>query len=930
MNKLCNILFWNCSNGLLSKIFVVKEIITDLNPYLFFISEAELKNEEQIKACSIENYTLHVSKGMALGKSRSCCFLRDGLDFTRLNELESLELILFESKSHRLRIGGFYKPFTPPENMSAKQMESDLLSGISKAAITELDFFCGGDMNIDMLKMDNKALEHASWLVDNGLNQLVKDFTRYRVAHLANGQIRYESSMIDHVYSNKEAQDIGLIPTAFSDHEILCLKRPLEEVMHRRKKIKIRNWNQYSEEKLLDYLSTKEMNIHNYSSLMIEAFNDLVPLRTCRIKPGQVVCPNLEKMKKKRCRILKQYRKTGKDYHLDEARKLGRILKKEYKKRIKENIQMKANANDPKAFWATVNEFLGRKTNKELAIKRNDIITTNPKELAKIFLDFFIGKVNDLARLDKCPIMDVSSGHPGFQPLQFTHEDLAKALKGVKNKKCSGIDNIPLIVAKDFVHSHMELSLQIFNDAARCFPDEWRTAKVLPLLKKGNNLDVNNYRPISNLVSMSKIYERLLLQRLLDETDGMEGRSQHGFRKSYSTATAVLELQSIIAKALDEGSIVAVYSVDLSAAFDLLRIDTFDKIISSYISSGLRHSLIEFLKERKITVDIDGHRSNIGKLEVGCVQGSTLGPRLFTLYTSQISSQLNADGFVCYADDSYVVTVGKTIEEVTRRVSSTSKIHVEYLESLGMKVNTSKTEIVFFSKKEEIVCEVPFADTLVKTQPFMKVLGVVFDYRLTWEKHVRQVVAKSSAKLSVLQKLRRFYTRKQFIQILTSQFFSTLYYCSQAWLTSTTHVKLWKIVNSIHYRALRVALHEYRPKTNREKIDLLCGRASPKQWSKYCIASLVINCLQNGKPTLLVSFIRETLYHERRSPNIGKFYNNAKGKIGRQKLGNNLEFMSAIRDDWLDTGTAIGPDRLRRILKKTFFAYLNQPTIIDV
>ena len=169
---------------------------------------------------------------------------------------------------------------------------------------------------------------------------------------------------------------------------------------------------------------------------------------------------------------------------------------------------------------------------------------------------------------------------------------------------------------------------------------------------------------------------------------------------------------------------------------------------------------------------------------------------------------------------------------------------------------------------------------------------------------------------------------KQFIQILTSQFFSTLYYCLQAWL-ATTSAKLWKIISSIHYRALRVALNEYRP-TNREKIDLLCKRASPKQWSKYCIASLLINCIQNEKPTLLVSFIKETLYHERQSPNIGKFYNNVKGKIGRQKLGNNLEFMSAIRDDWLDTGTAIGPDRLRRILKKTFFAYLNQPTIIDV
>jgi hypothetical protein len=121
---------------------------------------------------------------------------------------------------------------------------------------------------------------------------------------------------------------------------------------------------------------------------------------------------------------------------------------------------------------------------------------------------------------------------------------------------------------------------------------------------------------------------------------------------------------------------------------------------------------------------------------------------IFTLYTSQISSQLNSDGFVCYADDSYVVK--KSVEEATRRVSSTSKIHVEYLESLGMKVNTSKTEIMFFTKKEEIICEVPFADTFIKSKPYMKVLGIIFDYKLTREKHIHQTVTKSSAKLSVL------------------------------------------------------------------------------------------------------------------------------------------------------------------------------------
>ena len=82
---------------------------------------------------------------------------------------------------------------------------------------------------------------------------------------------------------------------------------------------------------------------------------------------------------------------------------------------------------------------------------------------------------------------------------------------------------------------------------------------------------------------MSKIYEKLLLKRLIEETNGLEGESQYGFRKNFSTNTATLELQSHIAKAVDSGSIVAVYSVDLSSAFDLLRADTFPSLSSNKI-----------------------------------------------------------------------------------------------------------------------------------------------------------------------------------------------------------------------------------------------------------------------------------------------------------------------------------------------------------
>jgi hypothetical protein len=129
-------------------------------------------------------------------------------------------------------------------------------------------------------------------------------------------------------------------------------------------------------------------------------------------------------------------------------------------------------------------------------------------------------------------------------------------------------------------------------------------------------------------------------------------------------------------------------------------------------------------------------------------------------------------------------------------------------------------------------------------------------------------------------------------------------------------------VCSVHYRALRVSVQNYKGRINCEKLEMMCQRASPKQWSKYAISTIVIKCLHPliKQPTKLVNFPSETLFTERRYPDVTKFFSNSKGKFGRQKLGNNLEFMNATKDKWLNNHT-LTPDRLKR----SFFSYLNVP-----
>ncbi len=159
-------------------------------------------------------------------------------------------------------------------------------------------------------------------------------------------------------------------------------------------------------------------------------------------------------------------------------------------------------------------------------------------------------------------------------------------------------------------------------------------------------------------------------------------------------------------------------------------------------------------------------------------------------------------------------------------------------------------------------------------------------------------------------------------KILTSEFFSKLYYCSQVWLTSSTISKLWKLVNSLHYRAVRI---DFKGKINRENLDVLASRASPRQWSKYPISSMVINILRDSQPSNPHALISETIYEEQCRPGLGRFHDNSKGRIGKRKLGNNIQNMIAIQEPWLGNliavtifaGSKIGPinhDVLERYL----------------
>ena len=132
--------------------------------------------------------------------------------------------------------------------------------------------------------------------------------------------------------------------------------------------------------------------------------------------------------------------------------------------------------------------------------------------------------------------------------------------------------------------------------------EQWKTSRILPLHKKGKKNQIENYRPISNLCAGSKVFEKLILMRILELDEQSEssltGKNQHGFKKDRSTITASADIQSKIAALLDKDQYVVMGSLDLSAVSDVVNVDLLlERLQTIGMPTDIVNLLTSWLKE---------------------------------------------------------------------------------------------------------------------------------------------------------------------------------------------------------------------------------------------------------------------------------------------------------------------------------------------
>ena len=475
--------------------------------------------------------------------------------------------------------------------------------------------------------------------------------------------------------------------------------------------------------------------------------------------------------------------------------------------------------HNPKKAWKSINNLLGKQTKQtvvnELSIGEN--ILNDPQEIAEGFNEYFSNIGPDLADkidMSNCNfqtyVKKTTSEFAAFQPT--TVNDIFHLLCGLSSNKATGIDKISCKIIKIAAPAIADSVTHIFNQgiALSSFPDQWKVARVTPLYKSGKRNIPGNYRPISVLPAISKVMERILYNQLYNYLTKFRllSTSQFGFRKSHSTATALLDCTNEWYVNLDRKLFNLIVFIDLKKAFDTVDHHILLEKLESYGIKGQALSLLKsYLTNRIQKCKINGFVSSEKPIRCGVPQGSILGPLLFLLYINDLPECLNITRPRLFADDTNLTASGDSMTDVQSAVNSDLENLRKWLVANRLSLNVAKTEFMLIGSKQMIKDAHPnilIENKQIKQVYECKTLGIIVDQNLSWKNNTKNICKKITAGISALRRVKPFVNKDSLVSVYNAIVRPHFDYCCEVWdvLGETQSKRLQKLQN----RAARVIM----------------------------------------------------------------------------------------------------------------------------
>lgn len=773
--------------GLSNKIDEVELLLTELQIDILCISEHWLCNDN-VKNISFSDYNImtYFSRSTSI-HGGSLILVKSNI---KSNEILSIGRLSVESHVELCAISFFmgktkfinitlYRPPTGDINIFIFNLTEALNIA---AKISDYIVLCG-DFNIDY----NKNCLYTTMLCDvfNSFALNVSLTEPTRVVTNVNG--RTSSSCIDYITTNLPLNSFYcyLVNPNIADHfgHLLCIKNYFSESLNinndsnifYRRTINENNLVQLSSKLMsIDWSNLYDLNIPEAFNYFIETLiwylNIYCPVKKVSVSSGQ-------KRNKWITNEIIQLSTQLKDLHWiminlnsNEVKTLYREEKKTFKYKIKEakhkyyNDQIINSSNKTKKTWSIINNNLGRSnrnSNTPVVLNYNNNIITNESEVVSIFGSFFSTAASDKiydhfgCNLSlPCTLSGYNPQSIYFAPVSL--EEVNDVIDSLKNKNSAGFDGLTSNIIKNIKDSILVHFVYLINKSVihGQFPNILKLASVIPIFKKGCPKDVENYRQISVLSSLSKIMEKIVYNRIASYTESknMITESQHGFRSNKSIETASFHLLEYVYKHLDQGQYVVSLFLDLSKAFDTVDKDILEKKLSHLgIRGNIQSWLISFMSDRSLVVKLQESNSEVYDVLLGVPQGSVLGPLLFMLFVNDLPHHISHGRVTMFADDTTITVASKCLEELQQKVATIIDEVNSWCQRNRLILNNDKTVCLNFNIHKPIPHNLTFNNNL-NISDSTKFLGTHLDPQLTWTLHTDHVCNKlNSAYFAILQ-----------------------------------------------------------------------------------------------------------------------------------------------------------------------------------
>ena len=790
------IIHWNC-NGLLngSHLADVKRILLD-KPTLLCLSETKLDEscdgEENIPGYTAyradRNHKLSVkSKGAGGGVLVYAPSDLDAAWTAKAGPDFEMGILDFNSKCGGMRIVSLYR--RPGNTVS-----ECLLDELTAASATGKTIVLTGDININTLLCDPPPTSLHNHLRAVIGTQLVRDVTRPA-----------SNACLDHFWVSNSVETSSLHATVMddsgSDHLPirLTINRPIEK--QKPKPRKRPNWKAVPKETIQDFIQQYDWRkLFLCTTLVlamaewiafVEQLTSLPPLTGSRPR-SIAITPALLSMMKERDAARKTDGPRSKNYKI--LRNKVVALSRTEKRREAEHAIAKAGT-DASLKWKALNNLLGRKAN-EVSPPPLDANATNTFYV-RTLERLHTSRIEARTKLGNCLPHD-NEWHPrpvlggSRMDLQSIPEHKTRSLlRAIQGKSASGPDLMPAFIYKKFAFELAKPLTKIFNlsVAEQTFPQEWKSAEVIPIYKNKGPKDVpDSYRPVSILAIAGKILEKAIQLQLKNHlyTNRIIPDHQHGFRPNHSTSTCTLSIADAISHNIDNGEVTALVALDYSKAFDTISHGKLVTILrtDAMLSDNAANWIESYLSQRTQSVRIGAELSSPQAVSSGVPQGSVLGPILFTVYTARMPSPEFGHLFM-FADDTTLVIPGKDASEVATRTNKALAEIETFSYAMDLFLNIGKTQLVLCSspqKRRHIDdIQINTSSGRIPESAEAKILGLLFDRHLSWAPHLQAQARKAAGRCRAIARTSWMLNRTTLSMLFHTLVFSLTDYCDVTW-----------------------------------------------------------------------------------------------------------------------------------------------------